>query len=262
MSLIPEELQNTLPIEIYKEIIDFLAADRYVDLHSLRACALVSHDFLLLARNHLYGVITLGFYSADLRTSYYAVQTFLQCISLNPEIAHHVHTLYYFVEETHFAIEGLTDALKMLTRLNTLTLDMNNLVWTEMPLTIREAVMHLLNQPTHLELAFIVDFIPSDLTLCANLKDLSISGLDCGPIQDSARANTLQLEKYAAFINNVDVANELFSARYADGTPLMNARTIQCVDLWFNEQPEGKAKELFKQCTQLAEIRIHCMSCS
>lgn len=52
--------QYWFPLEIYENIIDFVAGEDVDRFSSIQACALVSHTFLPLARKHLFASITLN----------------------------------------------------------------------------------------------------------------------------------------------------------------------------------------------------------
>lgn len=241
--------------DIYEKIVDFLGDSG--DMGTFRSLALVSRDFLPLARKHLYGVLQVG----D-RSPHYSKKTcttdLVRLLTLNPEIAHYVHTFYYTVSIPDFGIKGLAGVLKLMTQLHTFGVALRcdlEMRWEQVPLTLREAIIHLCHQPIRLEVSSLHTLILPEITQCVNVKELSIADLQRCTIEPGLQGKTLQLEKFSLFVEDNNFADNLCTAHYADGASVLDLSILKRVDLWFDGVVKGH--ELLGTCKQLTEIGIH-----
>jgi len=128
---------------------------------------------------------------------------FVRFLMVSPKIAQYVHTLYYNVSFTNCNVKGLDGELRLFTKLHTfrvaLIVDMK---WQEVPLTLREAIMHLCHIPTRLEASSLDMFILPDITKCIHVKELSIADSRCGAVEPDVQRDTLHLEKFSLLVED------------------------------------------------------------
>lgn len=262
-------IKNPFPIEIYESIVDFVAEEDDSLLSSLKICALVSHNFLSLARNHIFGSVQLNSCSNSQNgrpIAFLTTSMFTQLISRNHEIAQHVRTFIYYVPWENLVTEGLRlrEVLKLLNNLRSITIfpqSFRPLIWSDVPWPLREVFLHLLRLPMLgcLTLAFIRGFILSDLSLCSNLVYLKTRDvrLYIAPSDMTEQEKALRLQEYSLVTSNGDSSSHLSSGRQGEFAICFCGKNVYDPDR--SEDQQDEAKKMLQQCMQLMDIGVHGM---
>lgn len=259
-SMVPTNIFQDVPFEIFEYIFDVLAHDD-ATLSTIKTCSLVSPYFLPLARKHIFASITLN--DTSPRKLSPTSLMFEGLISVTPEIANHIHKLDYTVHYHDIAIKGLPSALKKITNLQSLVIKKAQFS-ARNGKPLKEALLYLLSLPTlsHLSLNSINDFHPSFLKLSIGLKFLETGGIQFASGRGYNNSSVLdppQLQKYSDCSTESDVLKQLFTARRADGKPIVDFSRLKYLTVTIYET-FSEAKALFKQCAlvaQLTDVRIY-----
>jgi len=250
-------VRNALVTELYETIIDFLA-DENESLSSIKACSLVSHGFLPLARKHIFGTVQVNVPSPA--NGSYKIRgdpkKLVNILTRSPAIAKHVHTLKLCIQRELFDIKELPRVLKLFTRLKNLVIyeypnpRLIPLDWAKLRLPWKEAIFHLLYLPTltHLTLGPICGFVLSDLAHCSKLKYMSFHNVRFAPTH-------LEAQRFCKIYYEYEETADLSTGRNADGVLVTKLNFYHANEVALDKGLRNKVKALFAQCSQLQDIR-------
>ena len=191
----------SLPFEIIETIIDTL------DIQSVRSCARVCHAFLPLSRKHIFASISLN--DTESQAPSPTTCMFERLLSTTPDVAVHIRSLSYCIDAEDFNNGSFHDALKKITRLQSLSIwyySKFKFDWKRNPL--RPALLHLLHLPTlaHLKLFHLENFVISDLIPCTGLKELELDFITAAYAEKKTLLDKLVcLSKFSAGVRSTTV---------------------------------------------------------
>jgi len=244
----------SLPFEIVETIIDTL------DIHSVRSCARVCHAFLPLSRKRIFASISLN--DTESQTPSPTTRMFEQLLSTTPEIAVHIRSLSYCIGAKDFNNGSFHDALKKITRLQSLSIwwyySRMKFDWKRNPL--RPALLHLLHLPTltHLKLFRLEKFVISDLIPCTDLKELELDFVTAAYAEKKTLLDkSVRLSKFSAGVRSTTVTTRMCSALRPDGKPVFDFTGLTEISFKY-VQPEcvAASREVLRHCGQLSSIYI------
>ncbi|KAF9482959.1 hypothetical protein BDN70DRAFT_874371 [Pholiota conissans] len=252
-----------LPLDIVETVVDILTQEDDSSFSSIKACALVCHDFLPISRKRIFASLGINFrdtyhsppYAYTHRT---ASSRFRELLTISPEIADYIRDLNYCVREKDLEDDALIASLKSMTRLQSL------MIWNavSVPISwnwstsrIRTAFVHLFHLPTFNELSLysIHDFVIADLPL--NLKNFTFGSLYVLP----APPPSTQIKIYAMSIGcGCDAAIEqLYKARIENGEAVIDLTALNSLESELYDSDDVETlRNLLGHCTGLAQVKI------
>ncbi|KAF9482944.1 hypothetical protein BDN70DRAFT_874360 [Pholiota conissans] len=252
-----------LPLDIVETVVDILTQEDDLNFSSIKACALVCHDFLPISRKRIFA--SLGINNRDTYpTPPYAYihrttsSRFRELLTTSPEIADYIRDLNYRVREKDLEDDALIASLKSMMRLQSLTI--RNAVsapisWSWSTSRIRTAFVHLFRLPTFnkLSLYCIYDLIVADLPL--NLKNFTFQHLRLllAPPPSS------QIKIYAMSIGYGCRAaiEQFYEARIENGEAVIDLTVLNSLEFeLYNSDDVETLRNLLGHCTGLAHVKI------
>ncbi|KAF9482942.1 hypothetical protein BDN70DRAFT_874358 [Pholiota conissans] len=252
-----------LPLDIVETVVDILTQEDDSNFTSIKACALVCHDFLPISRKRIFASLSINDRHARPSPPYVYIHKttssrFRELLTTSPIIADYIRNLKYCVREKDLEDDALIASLKSMTRLQSLTIWKGlgtPIPWNWSTSRSRTAFRHLFHLPTFNDLSLysIHDFIVADLPL--NLKNFRFQRLRLLP----APPPSAQIKIYAMSIGCQcsPTIKQLYEARTENGEAVIDLTSLNSLESELYDSDDVEIlRNLLGHCTGLAHVKI------
>lgn len=255
------ESRTTLPLDILTYIIDLLAHGDDEDTKSLQILSRACKSLVPLCRKHLFSSLRLHSKLHSERIS--------DLLSRNPDLTRYVKSLKYGVDipisDDELRILDLIKARSILQSIELLS--QPGFDWNTFPESVQSSLRSLIQLPTvtNLDIRSFKNFPSTALSLCCNLSDLRLEGLEMTPPEVNQvifRSKTpTPVSLYAKTRTYEGLATLMKSV--SAGVPFVDFSRLQTAS--FNVDSPGDIShisDLIKTTTQLHSLYITCECCT
>ena len=260
-------MSPVLPFDILALIIDIAGENKETDL--LKELALVSHSFHQISSRHLFATVELdngvlpNYHNASSKKG------FVKLLKSRPDVVQYIRKLKYYVghdnDEGHQLPPILLNFIPAFSRLSSLTITARDSYpdWNTLDSSLKSAFLQLMHLPTinHIDLSFIHNFSPSNLTPSVNLLRLDISLCLSSPFEEDGSPEIMveMMPKIHEFrtSDSFRLTTKLLHAKRPDGQPAFNFMDLRRFSTSFKRfEDERNIRYLLQNAKLLEELHL------